>query len=98
MTISIRQKIPHDFLIKRDEYYTKLFLKELENIQNFYILHDYLLKNKVHIPVFSFMISFGGKYFHPNYICALLNDLFGIQSRPGCSCAPYYGRYLLVIY
>ena len=41
------------------------------------------------------MISFGDKFLHPNYICALLNDLFGIQSRPGCSCAPNYGRYLL---
>ena len=41
------------------------------------------------------MISFGDKFLHPNYICALLNDLFGIQTRPGCSCAPNYGRFLL---
>jgi selenocysteine lyase/cysteine desulfurase len=92
---SIRQKIPHRFIIEKDEYYINLFLKELENIPNIYILHDKLLKNKVHVPVFSFMISFGDKFLHPNYICALLNDLFGIQSRPGCSCAPNYGRFLL---
>ena len=95
LMISIRQKIPHDFIIKRDEYYCGLFLQKLEKIRNLYILHDNLLRNKVHIPVFSFMISFGNKFFHPNYVCALLNDLFGIQSRPGCSCAPNYGRYLL---
>jgi len=95
LMISIRQKIPHDFIIKKDEEYISLFLKSLENIPNLYILHDDLLKNKTHIPVFSFMISFGDKFLHPNYICALLNDLFGIQSRPGCSCAPNYGRYLL---
>jgi len=95
LMISIRQKIPHDFIIKKDEEYISLFLKSLENIPNLYILHDDLLKNKTHIPVFSFMISFGNKFLHPNYICALLNDLFGIQSRPGCSCAPNYGRYLL---
>ena len=95
LMISIRQKIPHDFIIKKDEEYISLFLKSLENIPNLYILHDDLLKNKTHIPVFSFMISFGNKFLHPNFICALLNDLFGIQSRPGCSCAPNYGRYLL---
>ena len=95
LMISIRQKIPHDFIIKKDEEYISLFLKGLENIPNLYILHDDLLKNRIHIPVFSFMISFGDKFLHPNYICALLNDFFGIQSRPGCSCAPNYGRYLL---
>ena len=95
LMISIRQKIPHDFIIKKDEEYIGLFLKKLQKIPNLYILHDNLLKNKVHIPVFSFMISFGDKFLHPNYICALLNDLFGIQSRPGCSCAPNYGRFLL---
>jgi len=95
LMISIRQKIPHDFIIKRDEYYIKLFLKELENIPNLYILHNDFLRNRVHIPVFSFMISFGEKFLHPNFVCALLNDFFGIQSRPGCSCAPNYGRFLL---
>jgi len=95
LMISIRQKIPHDFIIKRDEHYIKLFLKELENIPNLYILHNDFLRNRVHIPVFSFMISFGEKFLHPNFVCALLNDFFGIQSRPGCSCAPNYGRFLL---
>ena len=95
LMISIRQKIPHDFIIKRDEHYIKLFLKELEKIPNLYILHNDFLRNRVHIPVFSFMISFGEKFLHPNFVCALLNDFFGIQSRPGCSCAPNYGRFLL---
>ena len=95
LMISIRSKIPHDFIIKKEEYYIKLFLNELEKIPNLYILHDSLLRNKAHVPVFSFMISFGDKFLHPNFICALLNDLFGIQSRPGCSCAPNYGSFLL---
>ena len=95
LMISIRQSIPHDFIIRKDENYIKLFLERQENIPNLYILHDSLLKNRAHVPVFSFMISFGDKFLHPNYICALLNDLFGIQSRPGCSCAPNYGKFLL---
>ncbi len=38
-----------------------------------------------------------GKYLHHNFIVALLNDLFGIQSRGGCSCAGPYGHQLLGI-
>jgi selenocysteine lyase/cysteine desulfurase len=38
-----------------------------------------------------------GTYLHHNYVVALLNDLFGIQSRGGCSCAGPYGHALLGI-
>ena len=88
-----RSKIDHNLIIDIDESYNKLM--EDINEPNIYILENDLLKGKCHIPVFSFMISYGGKFYHPNYICALLNDLFGIQSRPGCSCAPDYGQLLL---
>jgi hypothetical protein len=37
------------------------------------------------------------RYLHHNYVVALLNDLFGIQSRGGCSCAGPYGHRLLGI-
>ena len=37
------------------------------------------------------------EYLHHNYVVALLNDLFGIQSRGGCSCAGPYGHRLLGI-
>ncbi len=39
----------------------------------------------------------GGRYLHPKFVTALLNDLFGIQSRAGCSCAGPYGHRLLDI-
>jgi selenocysteine lyase/cysteine desulfurase len=38
-----------------------------------------------------------GRYLHYNFVVALLNDLFGIQSRGGCSCAGPYGHRLLGI-
>ena len=79
----IRQKIPHSFIIERDEYYSKLFTSELENIINLYILDHKQLRNKPHIPVYAIMVSYGERFFHPNFVCALLTDLFGIQSRPG---------------
>lgn len=38
-----------------------------------------------------------GKYLHPKFVTSLLNDLFGIQTRAGCSCAGPYGHRLLNI-
>ena len=94
--IKVRQEISHEFVIKKEEEYNKLFVDKLKGIPNLYILHNKYLKNKPHLPIYSFMISYGNnKFLHPNFICALLNDFFGIQSHPGCSYAPNYGAFLL---
>ncbi len=49
------------------------------------------------LSIVSFVIRFGGRYLHHNYVVALLNDVFGIQGRGGCSCAGPYGHDLLGI-
>jgi selenocysteine lyase/cysteine desulfurase len=36
-------------------------------------------------------------HLHHNFVVAVLNDLFGIQARGGCSCAGPYGHRLLAI-
>ena len=43
------------------------------------------------------MIRHGDRYLHHNFVVSLLNDLFGIQARGGCSCAGPYGHRLLGI-
>jgi selenocysteine lyase/cysteine desulfurase len=50
------------------------------------------------ISIVSFNVKdHRGKYLHPKFVTTLLNDLFGIQSRAGCSCAGPYGHRLLGI-
>ncbi|MEJ7833550.1 MAG: aminotransferase class V-fold PLP-dependent enzyme [Nocardioides sp.] len=50
------------------------------------------------LSIVSFVLrSPSGRYLHHNYVVSLLNDLFGIQSRGGCSCAGPYGHRLLGI-
>ncbi len=50
------------------------------------------------LSIVSFVVrSPSGRYLHHNFVVALLNDLFGIQSRGGCSCAGPYGHRLLGI-
>ena len=50
------------------------------------------------LSIISFVVRApSGRYLHHNFVVALLNDLFGIQSRGGCSCAGPYGHQLLHI-
>jgi selenocysteine lyase/cysteine desulfurase len=50
------------------------------------------------LSIVSFVIKRpGGLYLHHNVVVAILNDLFGIQARGGCSCAGPYGHRLLGI-
>jgi selenocysteine lyase/cysteine desulfurase len=49
------------------------------------------------LSIVSFVIRHGQRALHHNLVVAMLNDLFGIQSRGGCSCAGPYGHRLLGI-
>jgi selenocysteine lyase/cysteine desulfurase len=49
------------------------------------------------LPIVSFLVRHGDQYLHQEFVAALLNDLFGIQARAGCSCAGPYGIRLLGI-
>jgi selenocysteine lyase/cysteine desulfurase len=49
------------------------------------------------LPIVSFRIRYGDRFLHHHYVAALLNDVFGVQSRGGCSCAGPYGHHLLGI-
>lgn len=43
----------------------------------------------------SFAARFGGRLIlHPHFVIQLLNDVYGIQGRSGCSCAGPYGHRL----
>ena len=49
------------------------------------------------LSIVSFVIRYAQQTLHYNFVVALLNDLFGIQARGGCSCAGPYGHRLLGI-
>jgi hypothetical protein len=49
------------------------------------------------LSIISFVVRHGSQFLHHNFVVALLNDLFGIQARGGCSCAGPYGHRLLGI-
>ncbi|MEO8827174.1 aminotransferase class V-fold PLP-dependent enzyme [Lapillicoccus sp.] len=50
------------------------------------------------LAIISFLVRApSGLALHHNFVVTLLNDLFGIQARGGCSCAGPYGHQLLGI-
>jgi selenocysteine lyase/cysteine desulfurase len=49
------------------------------------------------LSIVSLTAQHAGKMLHPNFAVALMNDLFGIQARGGCSCAGPYAHRLLGI-
>jgi selenocysteine lyase/cysteine desulfurase len=49
------------------------------------------------LSIVSFVVRHGQGYLHHNFVVSVLNDLFGIQARGGCSCAGPYGHRLLGI-
>ena len=49
------------------------------------------------LSIVSFVVRHDARYLHHNYVVAVLNDVFGIQARGGCSCAGPYGHRLLGI-
>jgi selenocysteine lyase/cysteine desulfurase len=50
------------------------------------------------LSIVSVRIRHGrSQFLHHNFVVAVLNDLFGIQARGGCSCAGPYGHRLLAI-
>jgi len=49
------------------------------------------------LSIVSFVVRAPGGVLHHNFVVAVLNDLFGIQARGGCSCAGPYGHRLLGI-
>jgi selenocysteine lyase/cysteine desulfurase len=59
--------------------------------------HVFILGNNQckRLAFFAFHIRCQGRFLHHNFVVALLNDLFGIQARGGCSCAGPYGHELL---
>ena len=98
LSLLLREKIDHTYVLEIEDRINQLVKEKLFNIPNLHILSDTeFIGDQPHTPIYSFLISYKGKFFHPNFISALLNDLFGIQSRPGCSCASLFGQYLLGI-
>lgn len=88
LCISLKTQMSVDKMLTREHEILALLFPLMRKIPNLHILADNI---EDRLAIVSFYID----NIHYNLIVKLLNDLFGIQVRGGCSCAGTYGHYLL---
>ncbi|XP_056640818.1 uncharacterized protein LOC130447813 isoform X2 [Diorhabda sublineata] len=84
-------------IIQRQDKIVKQMLQHIRTIPELILLGNNS-PNIKRIPIFSFMVRHPrGSFLHHNFVCAVLNDVFGIQARAGCPCSGPYAQELLGI-
>jgi len=96
LVFQIKDNVGVDVINAREHELTDRAMKSWGNNGNIEVLGNPDPSSRVGIISFNIKDS-TGKYLHHKFITVLLNDLFGIQSRAGCSCAGPYGHRLLDI-
>jgi len=96
LVFEIKDRVGVDVINKREHELTRRAMRMWGEDENIEILGNPDPNHRV--GIISFNVRSGdGSYLHHKFVTALLNDLFGIQSRAGCSCAGPYGHRLLNI-
>ncbi|MBT8094084.1 MAG: aminotransferase class V-fold PLP-dependent enzyme [Gammaproteobacteria bacterium] len=96
LVFQIKDAVGTDVINEREHEHTCRALKSWAMEDNIEVLGNPDPCSRVGIISFNIRDPHG-KYLHHKFLTALLNDLFGIQSRAGCSCAGPYGHRLLEI-
>jgi len=95
LAINLKESIGLDVIEEQEKDYTTRAFSRLSKNPRIKILGNQDPVKR--IAVFSFLFHHNDKYLHPKFATKLMNDLFGIQSRAGCSCAGVYGHHLMKI-
>jgi selenocysteine lyase/cysteine desulfurase len=96
LVFQIKDRVGVDVIHKREYELTHRAMQTWAEDDGIEILGNPDPSSRVGIISFNIRDP-NGQYLHHKYVTALLNDLFGIQSRAGCSCAGPYGHRLLDI-
>jgi selenocysteine lyase/cysteine desulfurase len=96
LVFQIKDAVGTDVIHRREQEYASRALESWMENDRIEILGNPDPASRVGIISFNIKDE-SGKYLHHKFLTVLLNDLFGIQSRAGCSCAGPYGHRLLDI-
>jgi selenocysteine lyase/cysteine desulfurase len=88
LCIQLKEQMGIEKMREREAELVKIGFEQLRKIQGLHLLADNIEER---LSAFSFYVD----NIHYNLIVKLLNDLYGVQVRGGCSCAGTYGHYLL---
>jgi selenocysteine lyase/cysteine desulfurase len=94
LVFQLKQAVGVDVIRRHEEGFVRRAIASWETNDRIEVLGSH---DAERLSIVSFIVRYGDRYLHHNFVVALLNDLFGIQSRGGCSCAGPYGHRLLGI-
>ncbi|CAF1228182.1 unnamed protein product [Rotaria sordida] len=96
LVFHLKEIVGEKIIEKRETELIEKFFQRFQNHEKLLVLGSSIVPR---LAIFSFLIYVPtfNKYLHHNFICILLNDLFGIQVRSGCACAGPYVLELLNI-
>jgi len=95
LVFGLKQAVGTDVIRAHEEQFLHRAVDQWRRNENMQILGNV---NADRLSILSFVVKRPhGLYLHHNFVVALLHDLFGVQSRGGCSCAGPYGHRLLGI-
>lgn len=94
LVFQLKEAVGRDVIKAKEEDFLRRAVDRWTHNPNIEILGNL---DAERLSIISFVVRHEGRYLHHNFVVALLNDLFGIQSRGGCSCAGPYGHRLLGI-
>jgi selenocysteine lyase/cysteine desulfurase len=94
LVFQLKEAVGPPLIRRREEALIRRAIDSWEDNPNIDILGNHFADR---LSIVSFVVRHGGRHLHHNFVVALLNDLFGIQARGGCSCAGPYGHRLLGI-
>lgn len=95
LAFQLKQAVGVDVINAHEEDFWRRAVDRWRRNPNLEILGNLDAKR---LSIVSFVVRKpSGRFLHHNFVVAILNDLFGIQARGGCSCAGPYGHRLLGI-
>ena len=94
LVFQLKGAVGHQTIAKREGRFIRRAIDSWSKNENIRILGN---PDAWRLSIVSFVVRHNERYLHHNFVVALLNDLMGIQSRGGCSCAGPYGHRLLGI-
>jgi len=95
LAMEVKEEIGADRIHRIETSHLRRFMRGVKKIPGLQPVGPEGTENRA--PIVSFNIAHRDRILHPKFVTRLLNDLFGIQSRAGCSCAGPYGHRLLGI-
>jgi len=98
LVFQLKEAVGAEAIREREEDFVRRAIDRWSQSPNIQILGN---PDAERLSIVSFVVAAddatGYPYLHHNLVVGILNDLFGIQSRGGCSCAGPYGHRLLGI-